>query len=415
LNWDHLRSVIHVSGGVILGQLIAIFGFLLLTWVYRPPEFGIYASWLAIVTIGSVVSTGALETSLVRDSDGAGRRDSAACMVWTAFLGAALFAALCGLGLVAFPHLLPGNRPATVATIGIAAFAMATILIFQSWAAAEGLFRPLTLLRIAQSSLIMFLPLALSVLGRSSDLLVWGHTTGLLMVIVAWLTVFPRTALAHPNLAGIARLMAERRRCFIYVLPALFIGTLAGNLPQLAVNWRFGQEAAGHLALAQRVLGVPLSLVGVAVRDVFKRYASVAFRARSECAREFWSSFAVLAVVAVGFGLAMLPLSEPLFVLVFGKAWRASGEMARWLLPMFIVGIIASPLTYLVYIVEREDFDLYWQSALLVVAAFTLTSFGGLATTLKTFAASYAAMYVLYIVACARFAGGHNTRLRPAR
>ena len=404
-------NVVQVSGGAAFGQAIGIVGFLLLTWVYPPSEFGAYASWLSIVMIGSTFSTGALETSLVRDSDGAVRRDAVAKIVWTAFLGALLFAAVCGLGLSRFSGFLPGNRLLVATSIGIAVFALATNIVLQSWAAAEGLFRPLTVLRIAQSSLTMFVPLALSAIGRTSDLLVWGHMLGLVIALMLWLAVFPRAGLPSPRLFSLRAFWVERSRCFTYVLPALLIGTLAANLPQLAINWRFGAEAAGHLALAQRVLGVPLSLVGIAVRDVFKRYASVAYRERGECEREYWSSFAVLAAVALAFGLIMFAFSEPLFVLVFGEEWRFAGQMARWLLAMFVVAIIASPLTYLVYIVQREDFDLYWQSALLLVVGTSLIVLNDIETTLKVFAFSYASMYAVYLFACARFARGHNAGL----
>jgi hypothetical protein len=68
-------------------------------------------------------------------------------------------------------------------------------------------------------------------------------------------------------------------------------------------------------------------------------------------------------------------------------------------------------LTYLVYIVEREEFDLYWQSALLIVVALALFPFADLATTLKVFAWSYASMYILYVIACARFAKGRAPEL----
>lgn len=412
---DYWTKVIQVSGGVVLGQLIGIGGFLLLTRVYLPTEFGVYASWLSVVMISSVLCTGALETSLVRDSDGTARSEAAGKVIWTAFFGASLIAVVCGMGLSQVPSFLPGNRVLVAVSIGVAVFALAANIVLQSWAAAEGLFHPLTVFRIVQSSLVMLFPLALSTFGRTSNLLILGHTLGLVTALGAWLMVFPRSNMRWAPLGELVAFWGARARCFIYVLPALVIGTLAGNLPQLAVNWRFGATAAGNLALAQRVLGVPLSLVGIAVRDVFKRFAAVAYREKGECAREFWNSFAVLAVIATAFGLVMFPLSEVLFVLAFGEPWRMAGQMAHWLLPMFAVAIVASPLTYLVYIVKREDFDLYWQSTLLVVVAASLFSFKDIEKTLEVFALSYTAMYGVYIFACAQFARGAISRGRQRR
>lgn len=406
MNRGYWISLVQVSGGVIFGQLVGIIGFLLLTRLFSPAEFGLYASWLSMVAIGSVVCTGALETSLVRESDGVARSDATGHVIWTGVLGSVLFAGFCGLVLSFFPTFLPGNRIIVAASIAIAVFGLAACVVLQSWAAAEGLFRPLTILRIAQSMLIVFIPIVFSFFGRTSDHLIWGHALGLVGSVVAWSFIARRDMFRPRSPKGLLGFWGVRNRCFIFVLPALLVGALAGNLPQLAINWRFGAEVAGHLALAQRVLGVPLSLIGIAVRDVFKRYASMAYRERHECRREFWSSFLVLGIVGICFGLVMYPLSETLFVLVFGEPWRFAGEISRWLLPMFVVGIVASPLTYIVYIVEREDFDLYWQSALLLVVGASLTAFDSNAVTLKVFAWAYAGMYAVYIFNCARFARG---------
>lgn len=406
MNRSYWISVAQVSGGVVVGQLIGMIGFMLLAWVYRPAEFGNYATWLAISSVGSVAGTGAIETSLVRDEDGAPRSEAAAKIIGTAIIGAALTTLGCLITLILMPWVLPGDKALAALAIGAGVFGISGNVVYQSWAAAEGRFKALTLMRIAQSSLIMFTPLLLSVFGRTSHHLIWGHILGLVASQLIWLSIFPTDTFGRIRFHVLLSFWRERARCFKIVLPALLIGSLAGNLPQLVVNARFGADAAGFLALAQRVLGVPLSVVGMAVRDVFKRHASVAFRSRGECVREFWNTFLVLAAVAVAFVLVMLPLSEVLFVLVFGEVWRFAGIVASWLLVMFAIGIVASPLTYLVFIAGREEFDLFWQTTLLIVIAISLFAFGDLETTLKVFAWTYSTMYVLFIIACARFARG---------
>lgn len=408
MNREYWSNVARVSGGVIAGQAIGILGYLFLTWLFQPKDFGTYASWLAVVAIGSIFSTGALETSLVRDSDGASRRDAAAKIVGVAVAGSILYGLCCGVALGIAPRLLEGDRLLLGLSIPIATFAMACGAVLQSWAAAEGLFVALTKMRVVQSTLIMLLPLLFSLSGRSAAHLIIGHMLGLVVANLAWFRVFDTDGLYWGNLWCWKGLLRQRRRCFIYVLPALMVGALVGNLPQLFVNSRFGSVAAGHLALAQRVMGVPLSLVGVAVRDVFKRYAGVAYRDRGNCEKEFWNSFLVLSVISICFGSVMLLFGEQLFVLVFGENWREAGRVAVWLMPLFAVGLVASPLTYLIYIVQREDFDVYWQSALLAMVTLVLSLSNDLESMIKTYAACYTLMYVLYLYSCARFARGER-------
>jgi O-antigen/teichoic acid export membrane protein len=403
-------NVIRVSGGVVAGQAIGIAGYFALTRLFSPTAFGTYASWLAIVMIGSVVCTGALETSLVRDSDGAKRGEAAMRILGFTAVCAVAFGVGCAVFFSFFPAFFDLHWMLLGGSFGIAVAATATGTVLQSWAAAEGYFKSLTRMRIVQSGLIMLVPLGLSISGRDSGQLILGHTLGLFVAAIIWISVFARQGVEWRHLWRWGGFLRDRRRCFIYVLPGLLIGVLVGNLPQLFVKWRFGSAQAGHLALAMRVLGVPLSLVGVAVRDVFKRYAGVAYRDRGDCAKEFWSSLFALTFVSGLFAVVMLTIGERLFVLVFGEAWREAGRMAVWLTPMFVVGLVASPLTYLVYIVEREDFDLYWQTTLLFVVLIVFAVADEVEPLLKLYSFAYAAMYVVYLASCARFARGLGGR-----
>jgi O-antigen/teichoic acid export membrane protein len=400
------KNIVKVSGGVIFGQMLGIVGYLFLTWVYGPAEFGSYASWLALVAFGSVLSTGALETSLVQDDDGAPRRNAVIMILLTTLLGSVAYALLCAF--VVFDHLdiHLGSRLFFAMTILLSVFALAANNVLQSWSAAEGRFRALTILRIVQSASIVFLPLLLSLVGRTSVELILGHAAGLVVSTLAWLAVLRPDKISLLRFADLPAFWRQRQRCFKFVLPALIVGACVANLPQLAINARFGSTAAGYMALAQRVLGTPLSLVGVAVRDVFKRFASLAFRERGECSTEFRNSALVLGAVAIGFAAIMFLFAEDLFVLVFGEKWRVAGSYAILLLPMSAIGIVASPLTYLVYIVRREEFDLYWQTALLAIVAAAWFSFSSVEMTLRVYALAYAAMYGVYLLACHKFAKG---------
>jgi len=401
--WSHVAKV---SGGVIFGQLIGIIGYLLLTWTYSPAAFGIYASWLAASVLGSVVSTGGLETSLVQDPDGPERRRSAAYMLATVFFGAVAYCVAAAAIMPFFPNVRMENLWLILTAMFVAVLSLGANAILQSWAAAEGLFRPLTQLRILQSSTIVGFPLALALVGRDFSMLIIGHALGLAITLLFWMRYFGRTSFKTLHLGALMPFWKKRRRTFVYVLPALVLGSIVGNLPQLAVNARFGHEAAGYMALALRVLGTPISLLGVAVRDVFRRYATMAVHDRGECKKEFWNSFLVLGIVAVGFAVVMYAASEPLFVLVFGETWRNAGKYAQYLVPMTAAGIVASPLTYLVYIVRREDFDFYWQLAILLLIGTVFVAFSSINTTLLFYSLTYTAMYAIYMAACARFASG---------
>src|SRR3546814_4688694 len=68
----------------------------------------------------------------------------------------------------------------------------------------------------------------------------------------------------------------------------------------------------------------------------------------------------------------MLLFGETAFVLVLGEKWRMAGIIAMWMLPLYSLRFIASPLSYTFYIVDKQHVDLAWQVGLLVMTVATL-------------------------------------------
>lgn len=83
---------------------------------------------------------------------------------------------------------------------------------------------------------------------------------------------------------------------------------------------RYGAEVAGLLAMTLRILGAPLGLLGKSVLDVFKRHAASHYRQYGECSDMYIRTLKVLSVGSLIFVVAMLFLSESLFVVFLERS-----------------------------------------------------------------------------------------------
>lgn len=191
-------------------------------------------------------------------------------------------------------------------------------------------------------------------------------------------------------------------------LPADVINTVAGQLPILIIATRFGADVAGLLAMTVKVLGAPIGLLGRAVLDVFKRHASTAFRARGECRAEYLRTFKVLGLASIVFSCVMFFISESLFAFVFGENWRVSGTIAVWMLPLFAMRFMASPLSYMVYIVGKQHVDLIWQVVLLILTVFSLSLLHPYSLSLQIYSIGYGLLYVIYLFMSYHFSLGDS-------
>src|SRR3546814_12557828 len=68
-----------------------------------------------------------------------------------------------------------------------------------------------------------------------------------------------------------------------------------------------------------------------------------------------------------------------------------------WMLPLYSLRFIASPLSYTFYIVDKQHVDLAWQVGLLVMTVATLNITSTSDVVLRTYAYSYSALYLIYI------------------
>ena len=82
--------------------------------------------------------------------------------------------------------------------------------------------------------------------------------------------------------------------------------------------------------------------------------------------------------------------------------------MAAWLLPLFALRFVASPLSYMFFIAGRQRLDLMWQFALLAMTVTTLTVGVQYSTTLQLYSAGYSLLYLLYLWMSFRLSCGRS-------
>jgi O-antigen/teichoic acid export membrane protein len=286
--------------------------------------------------------------------------------------------------------------------------------IWQSLAACDGKFKDLSGLRITQALSVTLLQVAAGLIEPTAAQLALSHSLGALLAVLWALRYVPMGKKYFPTsfsdaVRSVREVSSRYRRFPIYALPADAINTAAGQLPLILLQSRFGSDVAGWTALALRIFGAPIALLGGAVRDVFKNSSSKAFISRGECETEYWHTFKALAVCsAVGVPLFMI-ISEPLFSFGYGENWRMAGTICVWLTPMFAMRFISSPLSYTLYLAQKQKYDLAWQTSLLVFtwSAFTLPA--SYKSALLIYSMGYGLLYGVYCVMSHRFSKGKKT------
>lgn len=401
------KSVGSVLTGTAIAQIIPVAGTLIIARQYEPDQFGVFSVWLGLVLLLGVVLTGRFEAALAIEHDGEPRRLGLLSTVATACLGAAVALLICLIVMTVAPEISRGLPVSLVAILVPAAFAIALAQTWQSWAAAEGRYRHLSFMRIVQAAAVTLVQILVGCFSPTAFGLASAYLIGLGIGLVLSMFLMPPGRFPrHMAIKSISSFWQRHRRLPTFSLPADTINTAAAQLPVLLVAGRFGGEVAGLLAMAMRMLGAPIGLLGKSVLDVFKRHAATSYRERGECRADYVRTFRVLSAASLLFGVVLFFTAEPLFALAFGEKWREAGTIAVWLIPMFAFKFMASPLSYMVYIAAKQHVDLVWQVALLAMTFTALTVPVGHEAALQGYSVGYSLLYVIYLMMSYRFSLG---------
>jgi O-antigen/teichoic acid export membrane protein len=96
-------------------------------------------------------------------------------------------------------------------------------------------------------------------------------------------------------------------------------------------------------------------------------------------------------------------IAESAFVFLFGETWRQSGVIAVWLVPLFAMRFVASPLSYTFYIAGKQRVDLIWQCTLLIMTLLIFYFLINFEMIIRTYAIGYGCLYILYLVLSYRY------------
>lgn len=394
------RHVATLASGTVVAQIIPIALTPVLTRIFSPADFGYFAVFTSISSIAVVGATLRFSYALLLPE-----REQDALRLASLCVGIAFaFSLLIAVVLFAFRGFWIQDLSYRLVSpfIPVATLFGGLQITLYSLGNRERAFKALSASKVVHAGFSVALAIALApYFSDKAYALIAGYLAGQLMSVVVLakcLDVFHKFRL-NTSLSAIGALAKRYRSFAFFSLPADLINTFANQLPVFFLTYYFVESIVGQYNLTFRVILGPLGIVGVAILDVFKERAARDYSRTGTCRPLFIKVAVALALVGVPSLLALYPSAPFLFSKLFGPEWRDAGEYARIFIPLFIGRFIVSPLSYVIYIAEKQFYDLVWQLCLLccvVISFYIGGNAGSVKLSLNLFSWSYAGMYVIY-------------------
>lgn len=370
------RSVALVAIGTAASQLIAMLFMPIVTRVYGPDAVGAANVFSSISSIVAPVAALGYPVALVlpsRESDGLRiARLSIAIGGVTSLIALAAVIAV-NRQLV---HLLHIEEIASFTyLIPVSMFLTALMSVIDQWTIRRAYFGIKARVATMQSFLLNGSKVALGLVNPTAAVLVVLTAFGPLLQALMVAIRLPRREakrIIGPVRSRDFRLAREYSNFPFYRAPEQLLNGLSQGLPVLMLSSFFGPSSAGYYGLAVTTLGLPVTLIGNAMGDVFFSQAAKVTREGGRI-RPLLSkaTFALLGASIVPFGL-LIVLGPFLFGLVFGANWTMSGAYAAWLAPWYMFVLANRPSLMSLQVMAKQRLFLGYTITSTVIRAAVL-------------------------------------------
>lgn len=404
---NFLRPAATIAGAAALGQVIIVLVSPLLTRLYTPEDFGVLAIYASLLSMLVIVASLRYEVAITLP----GEDCQALNLLALSFLMLLVFGLLglfcvliAGPQIAGLLNLPPGS--AYLFLLPVSLLGAGSYQILSYWALREKAYAAIARTRLSQSMSLVVTQLLLGWLGMGFWGLLLGDVAGRAggsgtLACIIWRRRGEMQGRVSP--AGMRSVARRYWRFPVFSSSAALLNGIGAHLPPLLLGVFYGPGTAGWFALAQRVLGIPLALLGASVAQVYlAETAKLAGAAPRRLPEVFGSTVRSMAIIGLPLVCLAALLSVWLFPVVFGNAWATAGLYMRILAPMFLLQFIAGPTGGTLDVLERQDLAMARESmrVLLTSGAIVWAGLSGkpAVTAIACLSLAGSAGYLIYAV-----------------
>jgi O-antigen/teichoic acid export membrane protein len=401
-----IRSVAVLVSGSVLGQAIVILGSPLLTRLYSPEEFGVFASFGGMLVVIGTMSALGYHVAIPIPKDDREAGELAAVATWLCCMIASVVLGLMFLSNVrqTIFWALGGTFVDYLLLLPLALSLSGFYDICRLWSIRQKKFPILSVVEVSQRLTTLAVQVVLGLAGFAAGGLIAGTLGGLGVSLLALLLCnFKGTRKLPLGIVSISRmlfLIKKFRQFALYRCPSGLVFWGGRCAPLLLLPWLFGPVATGLYALTDRVLQTPMAFVVTHIQSVFlssctelKASGKLADATSSLLRTQIWLGLPAFTIFAI--------IAPDIFALVFGEAWRAAGNYAQLLMPYMFLSFISLPLNALPIAFDKQRGELFFQTGMAIarcVAILVGSAMGGIELTMALLSLVGGTGWLLYLL-----------------
>lgn len=387
---DFLRSVAFLSTGNILANLLSFLSIPIVSRIYTEQAFGDYAVMVSVASIiNGAASLGLTSAIMMPDTE---RKTREVFMV----------ALIMQISVCTLCFLLALILSPIYEIYELSGFYVISLFLIYIYLLCSGLFSLLAVyVNKLRKNRILFWNALINAMATFCFTIPLGllgfDGFGFLFAAIAGFTVSNLQMLRHVRpfvkLKGISSFFVickEYKDFVLYQFPSNLISTFAIQLPNQLFSSYFGNTALGGYAMCERILGVPMRLIGAPITTIYFRQLAQGVKEGKDLGHFTYVLITRILMLAFIPCIVLLFFSEDIFIFILGNSWTSVGAIVSVLVVPYIFTFCTNCVSYCLVVLKKQRVNLYLSiihlSIIIASIAFGIIYWGDFMATMKCFA-----------------------------
>ena len=364
LKSEFSRNVLTLMTGTTIAQSIPIAISPILTRIYTPEDFGIFALYMSMASVLSVMATGRYELAIMLP-----KKDTDAINIVALSIIISFFLSLLILGIVFIFNLqitnILGNPEISdwLYLIPLTVFLTGVYQSFNYWSNRKKAYKRLAISRVVQTGTASSSNIIMGYSGFGSAGLIFGGLIGQGIAV----SILGKIIWNEDN--NLKRFIKKNKMLALtkkYIdFPKInmfhaFLNEAKNLITNVFLVKFYSSFILGQFYMVNRILLLPSSLIGTSISQVLFRVFSEKYNKKEDFSNE------VLRIMIKLFLFALFPFfiivfyGKEIFGFVFGDNWVIGGNLASAYALYILFHFVASPISIIPLIVKKQEIAFYW-------------------------------------------------------
>ncbi|MCQ1535185.1 oligosaccharide flippase family protein [Methanosarcina sp. KYL-1] len=364
-----LKNTLKLTSGSLIAQIMGVILVPIITRLYSPDDLGALQLITSIVSILAIIALLSYHLAIMlpkEDSDAVNIFILCLISLTTTCVITGIICIIFGNQLVKFFNFTSISD--YLYFIPIIIFFKGLFLLLNYWASRMKKFGKIASSRVINTSTSRAVQIISGYISPSPFGLILGLAFGFFVSSMMLILGLKENLnlLKYSSKKSILGLAQRYKKFPMFSTLSTIANDISVQIPVFLLAMYFNSSVVGHYSLSIMVIGMPMTLIGSSIAQVFFQQVSHEKNTKGTVCETVELVHKRLVALIIFPMLVLLFFSEELFNFIFGVGWETAAIYVKLLIPWTIMLFTSSPLTTLFNVLENQETKFSFDVSLLI-------------------------------------------------